>query len=70
MLENPLAQFVLELIRSLLVEETSDRVRKPLARLRFRHDTRDYRRALLIKVHRRNRDRLLHRLLTGLREEL
>lgn len=69
MLENPFAQFVLELIRSLLVEEVSGRVRRPLAQSLDRRGAPSCRRAVL-NVHRRNRDRLLHRLLTEMEEDL
>ncbi len=69
MLDNPLAQFILELARALLVDELSGRVRRPLTRLLCRRGERGCRPAIL-KIHRRNRDRLLHRLLTEQDEDL
>jgi hypothetical protein len=53
-------QFALELIRTLFVEELSRRVRL-LRRECPTHQT-------LAAVHRRNRDRLLNRLLTDLED--
>ena len=69
MLENFVAQFVLELVRALLIEEMSSRVRRPLVRLLARHRSRRRGRAFLT-VHRRNRDRLMHRLFTEMEDEL
>jgi len=69
MFENPFAQFLMELIRSLLVEEVSGRVRGPMARLLGRGGTPSCRRAIL-SVHRRNRERLLHKLVTELKDNL
>jgi len=69
MSDNPLAQFILELIRALLVDELSGRVRRPLARLLCRRGERGCRQVIL-KIHQRNRDRLLHRLLTEREEDL
>jgi len=69
MFDNPLAQFILELVRALLVDELSGRVRRPLARLRCLRGERGCR-PIILKIHRRNRDRLLHRLLTEQDEDL
>jgi len=69
MVENPYMQFVLELIRALLIDELSGHVRKGLARLLPKRRERDCRSAVL-NAHRRNRDRLLHRLRTEVKEEL
>jgi hypothetical protein len=63
MFENPFVQFAVELIRALLVDALSGRVRARFACF-LRPCARSYRRALLA-VHRRNRDRLLNKLHTG-----
>jgi len=63
MFENPIFQFALELVRALIVDALSGRVRLHIARLaRFRAP--GYR-GTLLRIHRRNRDRLLNRLYTG-----
>lgn len=62
-----LIQFALELVRALLVDELSGRVRKNVTQWFVARGTRGCRRALLY-VHRRNRLRLLNRLLTEIRE--
>jgi hypothetical protein len=62
-------QFALELVRALLVDELSERVRKNMTQWLIAHGARSYRRALL-NVHRRNRVRLLNRLLTEIREDM
>lgn len=67
MFENPYIQFALELIRTLLVDELSGHVRRGLSHLLPKRSTRNYRRAIL-NVHRRNRDRLLHRLHTEVKD--
>ena len=62
MLENPFFQFVVELVRALVVDVLSKHVRVRLTRF-TRFKAHSYRRALLT-VHRRNRERLLNRLHT------
>ncbi len=69
MFENPFVQFVLELLRALLIDEFSERVRPPLGRWLIRRASRDVRRAVL-RVHRRNRNRLMHRLRTEVKRDL
>ena len=64
-----LVQFTLELVRALLVDELSGRVRKNITEWLVARGTRSYRRTLL-DVHRRNRGRLLNRLLTEIREDM
>jgi hypothetical protein len=59
-------QFMLELIRALLVDELSKRVRGKLARRRGAHDIRH----VFFRVHRRTRDRLVNRLLTETEKNL
>jgi hypothetical protein len=56
-------QFTVELIRALLVEELSRRVRF------VGRSTNDTRRTI-VNVHRRNRERLINKLLTDLEAEL
>ena len=58
-----LVQFALELVRALLVDELSERVRRLASRWFLRSGPRDFRQVIL-RLHRRNRDRLLNRLLT------
>lgn len=53
-------QFLLELVRALLVDELSGRVRRSLARCLVGRVSKDFR----LHVHLRNRERLLNRLLT------
>ena len=55
-----LLQFALELIRALLVDELSERVRGKLARRIRGHGIR----GAVLRIHRGNRNRLLNRLLT------
>ncbi len=62
-------QFVQELARAILVDELSGRVRRHLTRWFGSQDATDCRRAVL-GVHRRNRDRLLHRLITEIDQDL
>ena len=64
MFENSFFQFVLEILRALLVDELSGRVRGRSLRWFRQRGNRDCRHVLL-GLHRRNRDRLLHRLRTG-----
>ena len=63
-----LFQFAVELIRALLVDVLSGRVRARFSRL-VRPDSRGLNRALLA-VHRRNRDRLLNKLHTEEKREV
>jgi hypothetical protein len=58
-----LVQFALELVRALLVDELSEGVRKRASRWFLRSGPGDFRQVIL-RLHRRNRDRLLNRLLT------
>ena len=69
MFENPFFQLVIDLLRALLVDELSGRVRRRLARWLGWRGARDSRRAIL-RIHRRNRERLLHRLFTEIEDEL
>lgn len=62
MFENSFVQFAVELVRALLVDALSGRVRERFSRL-VRPDVRGYRRVLLA-LHRRNRDRLINKLHT------
>jgi hypothetical protein len=52
-------QFVVELLRALLIDELSGHVRMRWAQRRLARKSR-----AILKVHRRNRDRLLHKLRT------
>jgi hypothetical protein len=61
-------QFVVELIRALIVDELSGRLRRQLARRLGSREAKDIRRAVFT-VHRRNRERLFNRLLTGQDED-
>jgi hypothetical protein len=67
-MENPLLQFLLELVRALLVDELSGRVRKRVGRLLGRRIPRGLR-GVLLHVHKQNRDRLLHKVYTEAAEE-
>ncbi len=58
-------QFALELLRALLIDELSEHVRMRLVQRRRARRSR-----AILTVHRRNRDRLLHRLRTGADGEL
>ncbi len=69
MLENPFVQFVLELLRALIVDEMSGHVRRKMTRLFIARKSHDLHRVIW-GIHRRNRSRLLHRLLTELDEDL
>ena len=62
-------QFILELVRALLVDELSGRVRRFVVGRIGSRRAQSFRRALL-EVHRRNGRRLLNRLLTEIEEEL
>jgi len=63
MLENSFFQFVLELLRALLVDELSGHVRRRLRRLLPGRRAPDCRRVIL-GIQRRTRNRLLHKLFT------
>lgn len=60
---NLLLQFFLEVIRALVIDALSGHIRRKLVRWLGKHASRDRRRALAT-VHRRNRERLFHKLLT------
>jgi hypothetical protein len=62
-------QFALELIRALLVDELSGHVRRRVARWLPGRGAGCRKRAIL-SMHRRNRERLLNRLLTGVEDDL
>ena len=68
-MENLAFQFVLELVRALLVDELSGHVRGRFRRLLAKRAAQGLRGAVSA-IHRRNRQRLLHRLLTEIEEEL
>jgi hypothetical protein len=63
-----IAEFMLELIRSLLVDEVSRHVRRGVKRALSERFTCS--RDMIRFVQRRNRERLLHRLFTELEEDL
>jgi hypothetical protein len=67
--DNFFLQFILELFRALLVDGLSGHVRRRIARW-FRARGADNGRAALLGAHRRNRDRLLHKLRTEMEEDL
>jgi hypothetical protein len=69
MFDNSFFQLVIEMLRALLVDELSGRVRRRLARWLGWRGAHDSRRAIL-RIHRRNRDRLLHRLFAEIKDEL
>jgi hypothetical protein len=69
MIFDVLLQFLLELVRALLVDELSGGVRGRIGRLAAKRGSRNIRRAIL-GVHRRNRDRLLNRLITDAERDL
>ena len=69
MIFDVLLQFLLELVRALLVDEFSGRVRGRISRWVARGGSRNIRRAIL-GVHRRNRRRLLNRLITEVESDL
>jgi hypothetical protein len=66
---DPLFQFALEILRALLVDELSGRVRRKLARWSGTVHIRTGRQAFWV-VNRRNQDRLIHKMLTELEEHL
>lgn len=63
-----IVQFALEVIRALLVDELSGRVRRGLTTCLGVRNAAGSRR-FKIRVHRRTRERLLHRLFTDLNAE-
>lgn len=63
MLENPLIRLLLELLRSLVIDEVAARVRERLMKV-FARRRRIDRRNAFRQVHRRNCQRLLNRLRT------
>lgn len=69
MLDNLFVQFILELLRALLVDELSGHVRRCFAGW-FRARDADQGSRAILGVHRRNRDRLLHKLRTEMEEGL
>jgi hypothetical protein len=69
MIFDVLLQFLIELVRALLVDELSGRVRGRVRRAAVRHGSPNIRRAIL-GVHHQNRQRLLNRLITDLERDL
>ena len=69
MLENLFVQFILELFRALLVDELSGRVRRRLAGWSASRHA-DNGRRVILRIHQRNSDNLLHKLRTGLEKDL
>jgi hypothetical protein len=67
--DNFFLQFILELFRALLVDGLSGHVRRRFAGW-FRARGADNGSRAILGVHRRNRDRLLHKLRTELEEDL
>jgi hypothetical protein len=63
-----IVQFILELFRALLVDALSGHVRRRLMRMFIARNTNC--RGVLLGVHRRTRERLLHRLLTEIEQDL
>ena len=63
MMLDLLVQFIVELLRSLLIEALSNGVRDRARRLRAARPRRGVHRAVFV-VHRRNRERLFNKLLT------
>lgn len=61
-------RFGLELFRALLVDELSGRVRRRVIKLISPRIPSDSRRTILY-IHQRNKERLLHRLLTAREED-
>jgi hypothetical protein len=63
MMLDLLVQFIVELLRSLLIEALSNGVRDRTRQLRSVRSRRGVHRAVFV-VHRRNRERLFNKLLT------
>jgi hypothetical protein len=68
MFDNRLIEFILEFLRALLIDGLSGHVRRGIVRLVAPRRTDDYRK-VVAGIHRRNRKRLMHRLLTEEGEE-
>jgi hypothetical protein len=68
MFENSFVQFAVELVRALVVDVLSGRVRERFSRL-VRPGAPSYRQVLLA-LHHRNRNRLLNKLHTGAKREV
>jgi hypothetical protein len=69
MILDVLVQFLVEFVRSLIVDELTGRVRGRVSRLAVRSGSRNVQHAIL-KVHRRNRERLLNKLFTDITGDL
>ena len=69
MSDNFFLQFILELFRTLLVDGLSGHVRRRFAGW-FRARGADNRHQTILGVHRRNRERLLHKLRTEQEDDL
>ena len=69
MLGRILFQFVVEILRALLIDVLSDHVRRRIAVLLNIHLP-GSRRSVAERTHHRNRERLMHRLRTEVAEEL
>ncbi len=69
MFENRFAEFMLELLRALLVDELSGHVRRRITRLFVAPKPHDFHR-IIWNIHRRNRSRLLHRMFTEMDDDL
>jgi len=69
MMLDLLVEFISEIVRALLIDELSGRVRGRIRWLVAKREASGTRRACL-GVHRRNRQRLLNRLLTDLQDDL
>ena len=69
MIFDVLLQFLLEIVRALLVDELSARVRERIRRVAAKRGSPNIRHAIL-GVHHRNRERLLNRLITEAEHDL
>ena len=69
MLIDLVKELVLELLRILVIEDLCQRVKERIASLAFRGNARG-REQLFHRLHVRHRDRLLHRITTGLNRKL
>ncbi len=69
MFEDRFAEFALELLRALLVDELSGHVRRGITRLFVARKPHDFHR-IIWNIHRHNRSRLLHRIFTELDDDL
>ncbi len=68
MFDNLSIQLILELLRALIIDELSDRVRERFSRWVDDRSARTLHR-IMVGIHLRNRRRLLHRLRTELEQE-